>query len=117
MTVKCCGYYLDKFSAPPETDSGNRCILVYSGIHYDAATIAPILEAPDDFHQTLIPREKDGEGVEGSALVAAKKLADKLRTKRAYTNTSTFDLRCQVSASMLFFSISVNHSRRYVRRV
>lgn len=44
---------IDKFSPPAGSDSGNRCILIYSGIHYDAATIAPILEAPDDFHQTL----------------------------------------------------------------
>ncbi|KAI0819116.1 OTU-domain-containing protein [Irpex lacteus] len=85
---------IDKFSPPPETDSGNRTILIYSGIHYDAATIAPILDAPDDFHQTVIPRVKDGD--DDPALVSAKKLADKLRAKRAYTNTSTFDLRCQI---------------------
>lgn len=85
---------IDKFSPPPETDRGNRTILIYSGIHYDAATIAPILDAPDDFHQTVIPRVKDGD--DDPALVSAKKLADKLRAKRAYTNTSTFDLRCQV---------------------
>ena len=52
---------IDKFSPPPEADSGNRCILVYSGIHYDAATIAPILDAPDDFHQTVVHKEKDGD--------------------------------------------------------
>ena len=85
---------IDKFSPPPEADSGNRCILVYSGIHYDAATIAPMLDVPDDFHQTIIPKEKDGD--DDPILQAAKKLADKLRAKRAYTNTATFDLRCQV---------------------
>ncbi|KAF7793170.1 hypothetical protein EIP86_004279 [Pleurotus ostreatoroseus] len=85
---------IDHFTPPPSTDSGNRCILIYSGIHYDAATIAPILDAPSDFHQTLIPREADGDV--DPVLVAAKKLADKLRAKKAYTNTATFDLRCQV---------------------
>ncbi|KAI0688248.1 OTU-domain-containing protein [Cytidiella melzeri] len=85
---------IDKFNPPSGSDSGNRCILVYSGIHYDAATIAPILDAPEDFHQTVIPREKDDD--DDPVLQAAKKLADKLRSKRAYTNTSTFDLRCQI---------------------
>lgn len=85
---------IDKFSPPPEVDSGNRCILIYSGIHYDAATIAPILDAPDDFHQTVVPKDKDGD--DDPILTAAKKLADKLRAKKAYTNTATFDLRCEV---------------------
>ena len=45
---------------------------------------------------------EEGHGGGGSSededemLLAAKKLADKLRAKRAYTNTATFDLRCQV---------------------
>ena len=69
-------------------------MLVYSGIHYDAATVAPILDAPDDFHQTVVPRETGGD--DDPILQAAKKLADKLRAKRAYTNTATFDLKCQV---------------------
>lgn len=85
---------IDTFSPPPEADSGNRCILVYSGIHYDAATIAPVIDAPDDFHQTIVPRGRGSE--DDAVLVAAKKLADKLRAKKAYTNTATFDLRCEV---------------------
>lgn len=85
---------IDKFTPPAGADSGNRCVLVYSGIHYDAATVAPILDAPDDFHQTILTRTSDGD--DDPILVAAKKLADKLRAKRAYTNTATFDLRCQV---------------------
>ncbi|KAI0086168.1 OTU-domain-containing protein [Irpex rosettiformis] len=85
---------IDKFTPTSESDGGNRCILIYSGIHYDAATIAPILDAPEDFHQTVMPRMREGD--DDPTLVAAKKLADKLRAKRAYTNTSTFDLRCQI---------------------
>ena len=85
---------IDHFTPPPEQSSGNRCILIYSGIHYDAATITPILDAPDEFHQTLIAIENEGDG--DPVLVAAKKLADKLRAKKAYTNTATFDLKCQV---------------------
>lgn len=85
---------IDRFAPAAESDSGNRCVLVYSGIHYDAATIAPMLDVPDDFHQTIVPRELEGN--DDAVLQAAKKLADKLRAKRAYTNTATFDLRCQV---------------------
>lgn len=55
-----------------------------------------MIDAPDDFHQTVIPVQGQSEE-EDNVLGAAKKLADKLRAKRAYTNTATFDLRCQVS--------------------
>ncbi|TDL21569.1 hypothetical protein BD410DRAFT_771503 [Rickenella mellea] len=78
----------------------NRCILIYSGIHYDAAALAPMPGAPEDFHQTVFPVASGGGGRENedadSMLVAAKKLAGKLRAKRAYTNTATFDLKCEV---------------------
>ncbi|KAI0797963.1 OTU-domain-containing protein [Abortiporus biennis] len=88
---------IDHFAPPPSSSSGNRVILIYSGIHYDAATVAPILDAPADFHQTLLPiMSGEGEDDKDPYLVAAKTLADKLRAKRAYTNTATFDLRCQV---------------------
>lgn len=85
---------IDHFTPPPEKDTGNRCILIYSGIHYDAATLAPMLDAPSDFHQTVMPVTSQGNN--DPILVAAKKLADKLRAKRAFTNTATFDLKCEV---------------------
>ncbi len=91
---------IDHFTPPPETDSGNRAIVIYSGIHYDATSIAPMLDAPDDFHQTIMNGGggggKDGEDDDDEMLMAARKLADTLRGKRAYTNTATFDLKCQV---------------------
>lgn len=64
---------IDRFEPPSGTESGNRwvvmqssskvliechflrCILVYSGIHYDAATLSPTKDAPPDFHQTVFP--------------------------------------------------------------
>lgn len=85
---------IDHFTPPPENDSGNRCVLIYSGIHYDAATVSPMLDAPADFHQTIMPVVSQGD--DDPILTAAKKLADKLRAKKAYTNTATFDLKCQV---------------------
>ncbi|KJA27468.1 hypothetical protein HYPSUDRAFT_35361 [Hypholoma sublateritium FD-334 SS-4] len=86
---------IDRF-APGESGSLSvmRAILVYSGIHYDAATLAPMADAPAEWHQTLFPitSTEDSDPV----LVAAKKLADILRAKKAFTNTATFDLKCEV---------------------
>ncbi|KAI8998651.1 OTU-domain-containing protein [Trametes punicea] len=97
---------VDRFTPPPEKDTGNRAIVIYSGIHYDATSVAPMLDAPDEFHQTIWRRDSapgkatDAEGAEGEEedemLRAAKKLADALRARRAYTNTATFDLKCQI---------------------
>ena len=85
---------IDYFS--PEIPAKNvRCILLYSGIHYDAVSAAPMIEAPDEWHQTLFPIV--GSDDSDPILVAAKKLADTLRAKKAYTNTATFDLKCEVS--------------------
>ncbi|KIK57681.1 hypothetical protein GYMLUDRAFT_45846 [Collybiopsis luxurians FD-317 M1] len=86
---------IDQFT--PGTDGGiggMRCIVVYSGIHYDAATLAPMVDAPADWHQTMFPITSTDTS--DSILVAAKKLADILRSKKAYTNTATFDLKCEV---------------------
>ncbi|KAF8308094.1 OTU-domain-containing protein [Clavulina sp. PMI_390] len=69
----------------------SRCIVMYSGIHYDATSLAPTASAPPDFHTTVFPIESQ------SIFQAASKLATKRREKKAYTNTATFDLRCQVS--------------------
>lgn len=44
---------IDHFS--PQDALGTRCILIYSGIHYDAATLAPMLDAPSEWHQTMFP--------------------------------------------------------------
>lgn len=94
---------IDHFAPSPEVGSENRSILIYSGIHYDAATLAPIKDAPEDFHQTIIP-------VRGSTpetdpiLKAAQGLADKLRAKKAFTNTSTFTLKCEVRTSQLAYA-------------
>ena len=48
---------IDKFS-PNENSgpaSGNRALVIYSGIHYDALSFSPMEEAPDEWHQTLFP--------------------------------------------------------------
>lgn len=41
-----------------------------------------------------------------SILVAGKKLADTLRSRKAFTNTSTFDLKCEVGLHMFELEIT-----------
>ena len=40
---------------------------------------------------------ESAESDKDANVIAAKKLAGALRAKRAYTNTATFDLKCEVS--------------------
>jgi hypothetical protein len=37
---------------PPPGGAQTRCIVFYAGIHYDAAVLAPTLDAPSEWHQT-----------------------------------------------------------------
>ncbi|KAG5635866.1 hypothetical protein H0H81_009849 [Sphagnurus paluster] len=85
---------IDHFAPGTGATGGMRCVLVYSGIHYDAATLAPMPEAPGEWHQAMFPVTSSDE--QDPVMLAAKKLADVLRAKRAYTNTATFDLKCEV---------------------
>ncbi|KIM25348.1 hypothetical protein M408DRAFT_331259 [Serendipita vermifera MAFF 305830] len=67
----------------------SRAILLYSGIHYDAISLSPMPNAPLDFHTTVFP-VSDAPILEGSL-----KLASQLRQKKKFTNTATFDLKCE----------------------
>ncbi|KAF7338135.1 OTU-like cysteine [Mycena venus] len=80
---------IDQFTPSDNESPENRCLLIYSGIHYDAATLAPMADAPSDWHQTVFPTRS------GDVLDAAKRLADILRAKRAFTNTATFAVKCE----------------------
>ena len=46
---------VDHFAPGENSTANNRAILIYSGIHYDAASLAPMPDAPDEWHQTLFP--------------------------------------------------------------
>ena len=84
---------IDRFGDTHGAGEG-RALLIYSGIHYDAAVLAPEPSAPQDFCVSVVP----SVGAEGERLLEALgALATKLRAKRAYTNTATFDLKCEVS--------------------
>ncbi|CAE6420575.1 unnamed protein product [Rhizoctonia solani] len=78
----------DKFG---EGKYDNRCVLMYSGIHYDAVSLAPIRDAPPEFHTTVFPIDRSD-----NISQAASKLASQLRASRKFTNTSNFDLKCEI---------------------
>jgi len=85
---------IDNFGPTPTSGTGeSRALLIYSGIHYDAAVLAPEPDAPQEFCASVVP----ASGAGGERVIEALGvLATKLRAKRAYTNTATFDLKCEV---------------------
>ncbi|EIM90363.1 OTU-domain-containing protein [Stereum hirsutum FP-91666 SS1] len=86
---------IDHFTPSTGSSTGNRVLLIYSGIHYDAAVLAPELGVPADFCTSIVPILGEDEGSD-EVLEALKGLAGKLREKRKFTNTATFDLKCEV---------------------
>jgi ubiquitin thioesterase OTU1 len=76
--------------------SESRALLIYSGIHYDAAVLAPTPDAPQEFCASVVPGASAATNEGERVVEALQALATKLRAKRAYTNTATFDLKCEV---------------------
>nr|XP_018262141.1 ubiquitin thioesterase OTU1 [Kwoniella dejecticola CBS 10117]OBR84299.1 ubiquitin thioesterase OTU1 [Kwoniella dejecticola CBS 10117] len=68
----------------------SRCILVYSGIHYDVVTLSPLPSAPPSFHTAVFPI------TDSTILSTAEKLVNQLKARHYYTDTANFDLRCQI---------------------
>ena len=78
-----------------------RCILVYSGIHYDAIALSPS-DAP---HTTAYaPPEFDTKIFDVQDVVvleAAVELCRELQRKHYYTDTAAFSIRCNVCGKMI----------------
>ncbi|ORX37218.1 hypothetical protein BD324DRAFT_650824 [Kockovaella imperatae] len=68
----------------------SRCLLVYSGIHYDAVSLSPLPVSPASFHATVFPTSDQ------NILSAAEQLVTRLQSEHYYTDTAAFDLRCSV---------------------
>ncbi|KAM0896897.1 hypothetical protein ACQ4PT_022895 [Festuca glaucescens] len=77
-----------------EKNYGERAMLIYDGLHYDALAMSPFEGAPEEFDQTMYPvdRNRSIGPVEGLAL----NLAKEANRKRSYTDTASFTLRCGV---------------------
>nr|KJB12009.1 hypothetical protein B456_002G088500 [Gossypium raimondii] len=91
-----------------ERNYSERVLLIYDGLHYDALAMSPFEYAPEEFDQTIFAVQKDRTigPVEGLAL----NLVKDQQSKRRYTDTANFTLRCGVcqigviGQKVIFFS-------------
>ena len=74
----------------------SRCMLVYSGIHYDTIALSPsdpphrLADAPPDFDTRLFDRDDD------VVLQQAVELCRILQKHHYYTDTARFTIRCNI---------------------
>ncbi|CAF9913502.1 MAG: hypothetical protein GOMPHAMPRED_007941 [Gomphillus americanus] len=74
----------------------SRCILVYSGIHYDVIAISP---SDPPFHRAYAPPDLDRrifDSVDNDILVLARKLCKSLQRQGYFTDTAGFRVKCNV---------------------
>jgi ubiquitin thioesterase OTU1 len=77
---------VDQYGSEKET----RCILVYSGVHYDRIAKTFDLGLPVDLDVVQWPSTDD------SVLVKAKELTGKLKSASYYTDTNAMASRCEM---------------------
>lgn len=88
---------IDKYNEGQPT----RCILVYSGIHYDTIALSPL---DTQSYNSQSPPELDQrvwDSRDTEILDSAVKLCGILRAKHYYTNTVTMKIKCKVCNMML----------------
>lgn len=72
-----------------------RCILVYSGIHYDVCAVTPFPGADPEADRKVFDVIKTGnEEIDGGALEAARELCKVLQGRHYFTDTHGFSLKC-----------------------
>ena len=67
-----------------------RCILVYSGIHYDTIALVPHGVSPQDPSQDIKLFDANDDVI----LEAARELCRQLQKQHYYTDTQKFDIKC-----------------------
>ncbi len=78
-----------------------RCILVYSGIHYDTIALSPSdaphtqAHAPPEFDEKVFDTSDD------VILIKALELCEVLQGKHYYTDTAGFSVQCNVCGEQL----------------
>ena len=77
---------IDKFGENMDT----RCIVLYSGIHYDRIAFTMDLSHPVEFDVTQWSTDDD------DILQKAVQLAEKLNSMHYYTDTTDFVIKCEV---------------------
>jgi len=82
---------VDKFNEGKAT----RCILVYSGIHYDVCAVTPFSGAEPEFDRKVFEVVRTGdEEMDGGALEAARELCKVLQGRHYFTDTHGFNVKC-----------------------
>ncbi|WPG97320.1 OTU-domain-containing protein [Acrodontium crateriforme] len=82
---------IDRFNEGKST----RCILVYSGIHYDVCALTPCSGADPEFDRKVFDVVRMGdEETDDGALEAARELCTVLKSRHYFTDTKGFDLKC-----------------------
>lgn len=73
-----------------------RCIVVYSGIHYDVIALAPFSgSSPENDRKSFDVVKIEGmDDEDGGALQGALELCKELQKRHYYTDTHGFDVRC-----------------------
>ena len=74
-----------------------RCVLVYSGIHYDVCAVAPFAGAEPEFDRKVFDvLDVGGQQEDGGVLDAALRLCKELQSRHYFTDTAEFDVKCKV---------------------
>lgn len=82
---------IDRFNEGQPT----RCILVYSGIHYDACAVTPFPGADAEVDMKVFSVVRlDDEELDGGALEAARELCKELQRRHYFTDTHGFAIKC-----------------------
>nr|POE96964.1 putative ubiquitin thioesterase otu1 [Quercus suber] len=82
---------IDRFNEGRAT----RCVLVYSGIHYDVCAVTPFSGAEPEFDRKVFDVVRTGnEEMDGGALEAARELCRGLQSQHYFTDTHGFDVKC-----------------------
>lgn len=89
---------MDKFNEGRPT----RCILVYSGIHYDTIVQSPSepphkkTNTPPEFDQRVWNSDDD------EILMKAKKLCELLQGMHYYTDTGGMAIKCEICGTVIY---------------
>jgi ubiquitin thioesterase OTU1 len=87
---------VDRFNEGKPT----RCILVYSGIHYDVVAVTPFSGAEPEFDRKVFDVVRTGdEEMDGGALEAAVQLCKELQSRHYFTDTHGFAVKCNQCGS------------------
>jgi len=89
---------IDRFNEGKAT----RCILVYSGIHYDVVAVTPVPGVGPEFDRKVfeVARLSEGEEEDGGALEGARELCRALQQRHYFTDTKGFEIKCNVCGWM-----------------